>query len=49
MRVCTPGKVQVHSEKAGDDYQRQRQRAVDGQHFHDFVGAIGDCGKIDIE
>src|SRR2546427_9412240 len=49
MRVAAPGEVQVHSEKAGDNYQRQRQCAVDGQHLHDFVGAIGDGGKIDIE
>src|SRR5262249_6171395 len=44
-----PGQVQVHAEEAGNHHQRQRYSAVNGEHFDDLIGAIGDGGKVDIE
>src|SRR5512147_1578108 len=49
IRALHPWELQVHSKESCDDHQRQSYGAVDGEHFHDFVGAVGHGGKVDIE
>ena len=49
MNTVGPWKLEIHAKKARDDDQRQSHGTPDGKHFHHFIGAIGDGGKIDIE
>ena len=40
---------EVHAVDAGDGESRDGDGTEDGEHLHDFVGAIGDGRQVDIE
>src|SRR5690606_9480849 len=41
--------IEVHAVDPGDEGQRHEQRGKDGQHLHDFVGALADVGQIQVQ
>src|SRR5437899_6440070 len=47
VRGMLERKRQVHSEESRDDDQGQRHRAVDSEHLHYLIGAVGNGGEID--
>ena len=41
--------LEIHAVDAGDAERRQGDGAKDCQDLHDFIGAVGDRGEIDVE
>ncbi len=50
MRGVLEGQaLEVHAVDAGDGEHWNGDGAKDGENLHDFVGAVGDGGEVDVE